>query len=53
MTVFDFGEVLSLPSQALPVLAARLGVAQEDFEPAYWAEREAYERRHDRARQGF
>ena len=42
--VFDFGEVLSLPSQALPALAARLGVAPEDFEPAYWAEREAYDR---------
>ncbi|CAM3081338.1 HAD family phosphatase [Saccharomonospora xinjiangensis] len=42
--VFDYGEVLCTRTVALPKLAARLGVASEDFEPAYWAHRDAYDR---------
>lgn len=42
--VFDYGEVISHPNWALPDLAERLGVAQSTFEPAYWAERDPYDR---------
>ncbi|MCO1579676.1 HAD family phosphatase [Crossiella sp. SN42] len=42
--VFDYGEVLSKKTAALPELAQQLGVAAAEFEPAYWAEREPYDR---------
>ncbi|MCK2236482.1 MULTISPECIES: HAD family phosphatase [unclassified Crossiella] len=42
--VFDYGEVLSRKTAALPALAQQLGVSAAEFEPAYWAEREAYDR---------
>lgn len=42
--VFDYGEVLCTRTEALPRLAARLGVSQERFESAYWAHRDAYDR---------
>ena len=42
--VFDYGEVLSTRTTAVPKLAATMGVAVEPFEAAYWAEREAYDR---------
>ncbi len=42
--VFDYGEVLCSRTEALPRLAARLGVTQAEFEPAYWAHRDAYDR---------
>ncbi|MBP2475771.1 putative hydrolase of the HAD superfamily [Crossiella equi] len=42
--VFDFGEVLSVKTRALPGLATHYGVSTVDFEAAYWAEREAYDR---------
>ncbi|MFB9429146.1 HAD family hydrolase [Streptoalloteichus tenebrarius] len=42
--VFDYGEVISHRTDALPDMAAALGVPVADFEPAYWAERDAYDR---------
>lgn len=42
--VFDYGEVISRPTGALPELAGLLGVPVEDFEPAYWKARDAYDR---------
>ncbi|MGW4482339.1 HAD family hydrolase [Amycolatopsis sp. NPDC004368] len=42
--VFDYGEVLCTRTTALPKLAATMGVAPEEFEPAYWAVREPYDR---------
>lgn len=42
--VFDYGEVLCNRTTALPAMARRLGVSAEEFEPAYWAHREAYDR---------
>ena len=42
--VFDYGEVISKRTGALPDLARTLGAATEAFEPAYWAERDAYDR---------
>ncbi|WP_197319688.1 HAD family phosphatase [Saccharomonospora sp. NB11] len=42
--VFDYGEVLCTRTEALPRLAARLGVSPERFESAYWAHRDAYDR---------
>ncbi|WP_020628579.1 HAD family hydrolase [Saccharomonospora halophila] len=42
--VFDYGEVLSERTAALPELAGLLGVPQARFESAYWAHREAYDR---------
>ncbi|PXY31468.1 HAD family hydrolase [Prauserella muralis] len=42
--VFDYGEVLCSRTEAIPKLAARMGVPAETFEPAYWACRDAYDR---------
>lgn len=42
--VFDYGEVICGRTTALPELAARMGVALADFEPHYWAQRDAYDR---------
>ncbi|WP_020663959.1 HAD family hydrolase [Amycolatopsis benzoatilytica] len=42
--VFDYGEVLSVRTPALPKLAAAMGVSHEAFEPAYWSVRESYDR---------
>ncbi|WP_328605248.1 HAD family phosphatase [Amycolatopsis sp. NBC_00345] len=42
--VFDYGEVLSTRTTAVPKLAATMGVAVEAFEAAYWAERDPYDR---------
>lgn len=42
--VFDYGEVLCSRTRALPVLARRLNVPEEDFRRAYWAHRDAYDR---------
>ncbi len=42
--IFDYGEVLSKPSAALPHLAGKLGVGADEFAAAYWAERESYDR---------
>jgi putative hydrolase of the HAD superfamily len=41
--VFDYGEVLSLRTAALPGLAMRLGADPQPFAAAYWAERHAYD----------
>lgn len=42
--VFDYGEVLCHRTEALPKIAASLGVAAEPFAAAYWAARDAYDR---------
>jgi putative hydrolase of the HAD superfamily len=42
--VFDFGEVISLRTRALPTMAAMLGVSRDAFEDAYWPLREPYDR---------
>lgn len=42
--VFDYGEVISRPTAALPRLAKMLGVSPVDLLPAYWAERDRYDR---------
>lgn len=42
--VFDYGEVISRPTAALPRLARLLGVTAEEFAPAYWSERDHYDR---------
>ncbi|WP_019818886.1 HAD-IA family hydrolase [Saccharomonospora saliphila] len=42
--VFDYGEVISERTGALPAMAERLGVPRARFEPAYWAHRDAYDR---------
>ncbi|GAA4854143.1 HAD family phosphatase [Saccharopolyspora rosea] len=42
--VFDYGEVISRRTAALPSLAAVLGAPPEDFEEVYFAERDAYDR---------
>ncbi|ONI73500.1 HAD family hydrolase [Actinosynnema sp. ALI-1.44] len=42
--VFDYGEVISKRTTALPELAEALGADQVAFETAYWAHREAYDR---------
>ncbi|GAA2335662.1 HAD family phosphatase [Saccharopolyspora halophila] len=41
--VFDYGEVISRRTAELPSLAALLQVGAEDFERAYWAERDRYD----------
>lgn len=41
--VFDYGEVISKPTGALPAMARLFGVPVEDFGAAYWAGREAYD----------
>ena len=42
--VFDYGEVISRRTTALPTLASMLGVVGDGFEQAYFAERTAYDR---------
>ncbi|WP_020669374.1 HAD-IA family hydrolase [Amycolatopsis nigrescens] len=42
--VFDYGEVISTRTTALPSMAAALGVQQAAFEPRYWAHRDRYDR---------
>lgn len=42
--VFDYGEVICHRTEALPDIAASLGVAAEPFAAAYWAARDAYDR---------
>jgi len=42
--VFDYGEVISRRTAAMPLLASRSGVTLADFEPAYWAARDRYDR---------
>ncbi|GGP80681.1 HAD family hydrolase [Saccharothrix coeruleofusca] len=41
--VFDYGEVISKPTEALPTLAGLLGVTAEALSPAYWAHRHSYD----------
>ncbi|MFD8493984.1 HAD family hydrolase [Amycolatopsis sp. NPDC059657] len=43
-TVFDYGEVIVKRTQAIPKLAATMGVALADFEPPYWELRDVYDR---------
>lgn len=43
-TVFDYGEVIVKRTQAIPKLAATMGVAVADFEPQYWELRDPYDR---------
>ena len=42
--VFDYGEVISTRTAALPTLASMLGVPAERFDEVYWAARDAYDR---------
>ena len=42
--VFDYGEVIVARTTALPDLANRLGVPLGEFEEAYWAHRDDYDR---------
>jgi putative hydrolase of the HAD superfamily len=42
--IFDYGEVISTKTKALPELSAILGVEPEAFEPLYWAGRLEYDR---------
>jgi putative hydrolase of the HAD superfamily len=42
--VFDYGEVISVRTTALPDLAALAGVPEADFTAAYWAARDIYDR---------
>ncbi|MGW1682410.1 HAD family hydrolase [Saccharopolyspora sp. NPDC002376] len=42
--VFDYGEVISRRTAALPELATMYGTDPEEFEAAYFAERKAYDR---------
>ncbi|HEX6342920.1 HAD-IA family hydrolase [Umezawaea sp.] len=42
--VFDYGEVISTRTAALPTLASMLGVPVDRFDDAYWAARDAYDR---------
>ena len=41
--VFDYGEVISLRTEAVPAMAELVGVPLADFEPGYWSERRAYD----------
>lgn len=41
--VFDYGEVISRRTEALPELAAVYGVPLEEFEPFYWQHRRRYD----------
>ncbi|MCI2419636.1 HAD family phosphatase [Saccharopolyspora sp. K220] len=41
--VFDYGEVISRRTAALPTIAGLLGVEPTEFEDAYFAERTAYD----------
>lgn len=42
--VFDYGEVISTRTAALPALASMLGVPVEGFDEVYWAYRDGYDR---------
>ncbi|MCS7480860.1 HAD-IA family hydrolase [Umezawaea endophytica] len=42
--VFDYGEVISTRTAALPTLASMLGAPEERFDDVYWAARDAYDR---------
>ncbi|WNV91222.1 HAD-IA family hydrolase [Umezawaea sp. Da 62-37] len=42
--VFDYGEVISTRTAALPTMASMLGVSAEAFGEGYWAVRDAYDR---------
>ncbi|HWO64987.1 MAG TPA: HAD-IA family hydrolase [Umezawaea sp.] len=42
--VFDYGEVISTRTAALPTLASMLGAPAERFDDVYWAARDAYDR---------
>lgn len=42
--VFDYGEVISKPTEELPTLASLLGVSVEAFSSGYWTARDAYDR---------
>jgi putative hydrolase of the HAD superfamily len=42
--VFDYGEVISTKTAALPALAGLMGVPEDDFTAAYWAVRDPYDR---------
>ncbi len=42
--VFDYGEVISRRTAAIPAMAEVLGVPVEEFEPAYFVERDSYDR---------
>lgn len=42
--VFDYGEVISARTEALPKLAATLGAGLAEFEPHYWHFRDRYDR---------
>ena len=42
--VFDYGEVISKRTNALPALAKELGVGQAEFEAQYWGLRDPYDR---------
>jgi putative hydrolase of the HAD superfamily len=42
--VFDYGEVISHRTTAIPGMASVLGAPAEEFERAYWAERDGYDR---------
>jgi putative hydrolase of the HAD superfamily len=42
--VFDYGEVISTRTTALPDLARLVGAAPAEFETAYWRHRDAYDR---------
>ncbi|WP_246843409.1 HAD family hydrolase [Allokutzneria sp. NRRL B-24872] len=42
--VFDYGEVLSRRSTMLPKHAEVYGVTEQEFAPAYWKVRDAYDR---------
>jgi len=42
--VFDYGEVISTRTAALPTLASMLGASVERFDEAYWTARDPYDR---------
>jgi putative hydrolase of the HAD superfamily len=42
--VFDYGGVISRHTDAIPELANRMGIGPADFESAYWAGRDLYDR---------
>jgi putative hydrolase of the HAD superfamily len=42
--VFDYGEVISTRTQAIPALAETMGVETSVFESHYWAHRDPYDR---------
>jgi putative hydrolase of the HAD superfamily len=42
--IFDYGEVISKRTEALPALAKEIGVELDEFEKHYWACRDPYDR---------